>query len=88
MFTRLMPRVPGYKNKFGVSVPVTNAGNNLYAYYSACVNKCPKEGTTDMKWLANTQYPSTNYELKSWDYDTEVLAGFCIPDLEKSPYKK
>lgn len=40
-----------------------------------------------MKWLPNDEYPATTYELKSWDYDTYVLAGFCIPDLEKSDYK-
>jgi hypothetical protein len=46
-------------------------------------------GTKDMKWMANTNYPANSGELTSeWTYDTYVIAGFCVPNLENSGYEK
>jgi hypothetical protein len=46
-------------------------------------------GTKDMKWMASTQYPANSGELSSeWTYDTYVIAGFCVPNLENSGYEK
>lgn len=40
-----------YKNKYGLPA-VANGGNPNVAYYSVCVDKCPKDGTKDIKYVA------------------------------------
>lgn len=80
LFTRLMP-VRTYKTSLGLPKTVKGA-NPVFAYYSVCVDKCPKKTTKDIKYLPNKEYPKGVDQLKSWDHDTENLFGFCFPSKD------
>ena len=80
LFTRIMPK-RSYKNSVGMVVFETGAQPE-YLDWSVCVKACPMNGTTDIQWLANKEYPANTNKLNQWDYDTDNMMGFCIPNMD------
>ena len=77
-----MPRTYGSLEDGDGGVVVPNA---IEYYYAVCVEKCPTKDSLEIKWLPtkNGTYPDDSVELKTWDLDTQVIAGFCMPSAEK-----
>jgi hypothetical protein len=67
LFTRIMP-ARKYEGTFGPAVET--GAQEQYLYYSVCVEDCPKNGTKDLKFLPNKEYPATSDKLSPWDHDT------------------
>ena len=82
LFTRLMPRKYGNLESLDGGVIVPNA---IEYYYGVCVEKCPTTEDLTVKWLPtkNGTYPADSLELSTWDLDTQVIAGFCMPSADK-----
>ena len=57
-------------------------GVEQYLHWSVCVSECPNTGTTDIKFLPNSEYPNSTNKLNYWDHETDVIMGFCVPDLD------
>ena len=79
LFTRILPRK--YENSFGMPKLETGGTPDLF-YYSVCVAECPMNGTKDLKWKANDDYPKDSDKLGVWTYDTEQIMGFCFPETQ------
>ena len=47
-----------------------------------CVAECPNNGASNITHLPNAAYPNATNKLNYWDHDTDVLMGFCVPDLD------
>ena len=83
LFTRLVPRKYGdltdaVTGDAGVIVP-----NALEYYYGVCVKECPVKDSLKINWIATKDYPLTSKELDSWDQETQVIFGFCMPSADK-----
>jgi hypothetical protein len=79
LFTRIMP-TRKYYNEMRIT-EIEIGGSDEFFHYSVCVAQCPNNGTTDINFLPNIAYPNTTMKLNYWDQDTDLLMGFCVPDL-------
>lgn len=80
LFTRIMPTRKYYNEQRITEFEI--GGDAKYFHYSVCVNVCPNEGQNNLTFLGNKEYPNNTMKLNYWDHNTDVLMGFCVPDLK------
>ena len=80
LFTRIMPTRKYYNEQRITQIEI--GGSIDYFHYSVCVSQCPNEGTKNITFMPNKEYPNDTMKLNHWDHNTDVLMGFCVPDME------